>query len=128
MELQEIRGLIRQCLEIKIKEISGKKPDVDSFSQFKETFAFSLERSGVSRVIVDEILLNESDFLFETVYSAWKNIELEMLLASKAERKIAWNDAAPHYIRIAVSEVLSGSSYEHSLEEISNEVVSRMTL
>lgn len=126
MELQEIRGLIRQCLKIKIREISGKKSDINSFSQFREAFAFSLAHSGISQVFVDEILLNERSRLFESVYNAWKNIELEMLFVPTNERKITWNETAPYYIRTAVLESLSGSP--STLQEISNNVVSRMTL
>ncbi len=128
MELQEIRNLIKKCLDIKIRETSGKKSDINNFSQFREAFAFSLARACVSRVFVDEILWNENSLLFESVYNAWKNIALEMLLVPADERKIAWNEISPYYIRTAVLESLSGSPYKNSLQEISNNVVSRMML
>jgi hypothetical protein len=127
MDFEELRKLIRSSLALKIKEMTTKKSIIDNFSDFRADIALSLESSGVSQVLIDEILENDESVLFESVYDAWKNIAFELQLVSRSARRDVWNEAVAYYVSKAIVEVLSNTPHEDSSKEISDKVVLKMT-
>lgn len=127
MDFEELRKLIRSSLALKIKEMTTKKSIIDNFSDFRADIALSLESSGVSQVLIDEILENDESVLFESVYDAWENIAFELQLVSRSARRDVWNEAVAYYVSKAIVEVLSNTPHEDSSKEISDKVVLKMT-
>lgn len=127
MDFEGLRKLIRSSLALKIKEMTTKKSIIDNFSDFRADIALSLESSGVSQALIDEILENDESALFESVYDAWENIAFELQLVSRSARRDAWNEAVAYYVSKAIVEVLSNTPHEDSSKEISDKVVLKMT-
>lgn len=109
MDLEELKLLIRSTLKKKIKEASVKDRQPSSnFSDFRRRFADALEFSGAPYTLVDEARdANSSGHVFNSIYDAWKDIQVEMNLVDSASAVEVWNDSVEFHVRKSVLDMIS---------------------
>jgi hypothetical protein len=107
MTLEEIRSIIRASLKIKILEEQRKLQRIPKdFDDFSRIFRRALMKTGA--YVMHERL--DAHFfpcgLFEIIYEAWSNIELELRgLDDLKELTAAWNEALEFYMPSILEEL-----------------------
>ena len=118
MDLNEIRLYIRRSVRRQIRETvrSSLVPPKD-FTSFLRTVSDALYHSGAPSQMIQELDSESGEgVLFETLWSAWKNIDAEMAgVTHLTEQSQIWSDAAAVYVYDSIMEVAGNYSSDSTL-------------
>jgi hypothetical protein len=120
MNIKSLRGLIRLSIKQKILSENRKKnKPLETFFDFRIAVQESLIKEGFEEFINDDL----EDFIFESLYPAWSNIQTELELVSSTDKISTWNESVTFHLQEALENIIREISRRDDVSKVSKNVV-----